>query len=75
MAIRAGMPIRETMEPLSRPMAVATIREIRIATHMFRPMLTIMKAQITLTRVMMEPMDRSMPAIRMTKVMPMEAIP
>ena len=27
------------------------------------------------TRVMIEPMDRSMPAIRMTKVMPTEAMP
>ena len=69
------MPMEATMAPFRVPMAVAKIREMITATHMFMPMFTIIYAQMTLTKVMMEPMERSIPAIRITKVIPMEAIP
>ena len=74
-AISAGIPIVATIPPLITPIAVAISNVISTAGHMFIPALTIRNAQTTLTSVIIEPIDRSIPAIRMTKVIPIEAIP
>ena len=74
-AMIAGIPIVETIKPFNSPINVAISKEQITAAVILNPLFTIRYAQTTFTIVIMEPVERSIPAIRITNVIPIAAIP
>lgn len=74
-AINAGIPIEATIQPFKIPIKVAIAIEIITANHIFIPEFTIKYAHTTLTSAIIEPIERSIPAIKITNVIPIDAIP
>ena len=71
----AGMPIVATIKPFSTPINVAIAMETIIASHMFQPIFIIRCAQTTFTSTTIDAIERSIPAIRITNVIPIDAMP
>lgn len=61
--------------PLKSPNAPHTSTDSRTASGMLAGLALSTAPQMTLDTAMREPMDKSMPATQMTKVMPMARIP
>ena len=71
----AGMPIVATIKPFRTPISVAITIEIMIASHMFQPNFIISEAHTTFTSTTIDAIDRSIPAINITNVIPIDAMP
>ena len=74
-AIKAGIPMVDTMNPFSTPISVEAASVMIIANAIGTPICTIRYEHNTFTNVIIEPVARSISPSRITNVIPTDAIP